>query len=255
MTKHLNVEITNGVMRIQINRPEKRNALSQEMYAAMTQSLIRADDDDHVRVVLLMGNNECFCAGHDLVDFLDHPDFDADSPMLRFVCTLPFVKKPIIAAVNGAAVGVGATMLLHCDLVFAGENAQFQMPFVNLGLVPEAGSSLVLPQVIGHQRAAEFLLLGDVFGSRRAYELGIINRVCADDTTLKLASDAAKKLAVQPAGAVCMTKALMKGSQVDVLKNQNQGRGDAFRIAFKIARDKGSTAIFHGKAQIGCFEI
>ena len=203
MTKYLNVEITNGVMRIQINRPEKRNALSQEMYAALTRSLIRVDDDERVRVVLLTGNDECFCAGNDLVDFLDHPDVDEESPMLRFVCTLPFVKKPIIAAVNGAAIGVGATMLLHCDLVFAGENAQFQMPFVNLGLVPEAGSSLLLPQLIGYQRAAELLLLGNVFGSGRAYELGLVNRVCADDTTLAIASDAAQKLAVQPSAVVC----------------------------------------------------
>ena len=218
-------------MRIQINRPEKRNALSQEMYAVMTQSLVRADDDD-------------------LVEFLDHQDFDEDSPMLRFVCTLPFVKKPIIAAVNGAAVGVGVTMLLHCDLVFASENAQFQMPFVNFGLVPEAGSSLLLPQLIGYQRAAELLLLGNVFGSKRAYELGLVNRVCADDTALAIALDAAKELAIQPAAAVCMTKALMKGSQVDVLKNRIKEEATLFVSRLKSPETKTALRSFMEKRKL-----
>jgi len=220
VSKYLNVKVSNGVMRIQIDRPDKRNALSREMYTALTQALSRADNDDHVFALLLTGNTECFCSGNDLADFLNQPEVDAESPMLKFVDTLPFVKKPIVAAVNGVAIGVGMTMLLHCDLVFAGENAQFQMPFVNLGLVPEAGSTLLLPELIGYQKASELFLLGEVFGSERAYEFGFVNRVCADDTTLQIALGAAKRLAAQPATAVCMTKALMKGSRTDLLKSR-----------------------------------
>lgn len=210
-------ELREGVLTVLLNRPEKRNALNMAMYGALDAALALADRDEQVRVVLISGNGGTFTSGNDLADFLDAAFLAGDSPVMGFLTTLFRARKPIIAAVEGMAIGVGVTMLLHCDLVYAGEGAEFQMPFVNLGLVPEAGSTLLLPRLMGHQRAAELLLLGAPFPAAQAREVGIVNRLCPDGTVLEAAREVALQLAAQPAAAVRMTKALLKREYADAL--------------------------------------
>ena len=199
-----------GILSIRLNRPEKKNALNLAMYAALTNALERADQDDAIRVILLTGSDSCFTSGNDLADFLALPATGEESPAIRFLRAISSARKPVVAAVSGLAVGIGVTMLLHCDLVLAAEDARFQMPFVNLALCPEAGSSLLLPRVMGHQRAAELLLLGEPFGAAVAREVGIVNRVCPDGDLQATARSLAKQLAAQPAAAVRLAKFLLK---------------------------------------------
>jgi enoyl-CoA hydratase/carnithine racemase len=161
-------------------------------------------------VILISGCRECFTSGNDLADFIAAPPTGADSPVMQFLTAISRARKPIVAAVNGIAVGVGVTMLLHCDLVYAGSGASFQMPFVNLGLCPEAGSTLLLPRIMGHQRAAELLLLGEVFSAEKACAVGIVTAVCTDGEVLATARTRALQLASQPASAVRLTKSLLK---------------------------------------------
>lgn len=198
-----------GILTIRLNRPEKKNALNLAMYRSLAEELQRGDGDDRVRVIMLVGNPDCFTSGNDLADFLTAPS-NGDSPVFRFLQAISTTKKPIVAAVSGLAVGVGVTMLLHCELVFAAAGATFQMPFVNLGLCPEAGSTLLLPRMMGHQRAAELLLLGEPFGVEYAREVGIVNQICPDKELLATARARALQLAAQPAAAVRLAKALLK---------------------------------------------
>ncbi len=196
-------------MRVQLNRPEKKNALTVAMYHTMAEALRRADEDGSVRVVFLTGTENCFCAGNDLVDF-KNVSLGKEHPRNPFIPAINEAKKPIVAAVSGVAIGIGTTLLLHCDLVFAGAGARFQFPFVNLGLIPEAGSTVLLPLLVGHQRAAELFLLGAPFGAEAAREAGIVNRVCPDPELVTTALETARRLAEQPSASVCLTKALMK---------------------------------------------
>lgn len=211
-----------GVLRIEIRRPEKKNALTTAMYQALIDALESADRDPEIRVVLLHGQPDVFTSGNDLKDFLKEPALDDDHVGYRFVRAISTTAKPIVAAVNGACVGVGATLLLHCDLVYAGESATFALPFVNLGLCPEAGSSLLLPLAAGHARAAELLMLGEPFGPATAASCGMVTRVVPDADVLAQAEDAARKLAAKPPAALRLTKALMRrslGAQVqDAIK-------------------------------------
>jgi enoyl-CoA hydratase/carnithine racemase len=203
------VDPQEGILRIKINRPEKKNALTFAMYQELANALTRADQDDLVRVVLLTGTEECFCAGNDLGDF---KKISLGKERLRnpFVPAISGFKKPIVAAVSGVAIGIGTTMLLHCDLVYAAANARFQLPFVNLGLCPELGSTVLLPLLMGHQRAAELFLLGEPFSVEKAREAGIVNAVCPQGELMNFALETARKLAAQPPAAACLTKALMK---------------------------------------------
>lgn len=198
------------VLRIQMNRPEKKNALTVAMYTAMCDALDRAAADDGTRVVLLSGAPSCFTAGNDILDFMNVPPTDENSPVMRFLKTLVAFPKPLMAAVTGPAVGIGTTVLLHCDLVYAGESAVFRMPFVNLGLCPEAGSSYLLPLVMGHVRAAELLLLGGKFGPDKALAYGIVNGVVPDADLDAHALAKARELAALPPASVRLSKALMK---------------------------------------------
>lgn len=186
-----------GIFHIEFNRPEKKNALTAPMYAA-------------VRVLLIHGQAEAFTAGNDLGDFLADPPRDMDAPVMRFLRELPLATKPVVAAVAGPAMGIGTTLLLHCDYVVAAENARFALPFVNLGLCAEAASSLLLPLLVGQRRAAELLLLGEPFGAPQALELGIVNRVVSPEQCLPAALDVARKLAAKPPLALRTTKRLMK---------------------------------------------
>ncbi|HEY6008822.1 MAG TPA: enoyl-CoA hydratase [Geobacteraceae bacterium] len=203
-------DLRDGIFTMRFNRPEKKNALSLAMYTALVEGLREADGDDSVRVVLLTGVDGCFTSGNDLADFMVAPSTGAESPVMLFLRALSQFRKPIVAAVTGTAVGVGVTMLLHCDLVYAGAGAVFQLPFVNLGLCPEAGSTLLFPMIMGHQRAAELLLLGEPFTAEKACAVGIVNAVAPDNEVLARAREKSLHLTAQPPAAVRLAKALLK---------------------------------------------
>ncbi len=205
-TKHILTDSQAGILRIQINRPEKRNALTFAMYQKMADVLIQADQDDSVRVILITGTENCFSSGNDLFDFRNI-SLGKERLHNPFVPAISGAKKPIVAAVSGVAIGIGTTMLLHCDMVYAGAKALFRFPFVNPGLCPELGSSVLLPLLMGHQRAAELLLLGAPFTAETAREVGIVNMVCSEEELMTTALDNARKLAAQPSASVCLTKA------------------------------------------------
>jgi len=199
-----------SILRLELNRPQKRNAMTSRMYMALADALNDAARDERTRVVLLYGAGEAFCAGNDLEDFLNNPPGAGESPQGRLMSALLDFDKPLIAAVHGAAVGSGTTMLLHCDFVYAGESARFQMPFINLAVVPEFGSSFLVAARIGHVRAAELILLGSPFNAERAADLGFVTQVVPDQSLLEVASETARKLAENPAGALQASKRLMK---------------------------------------------
>ena len=200
----------NGVLQLSLNRPQKKNALSQQMYRQLTAALQQAEHDAAVKVVLLQGSSDCFSAGNDLQDFLGAGELNSQHPTVQFLYQLAQFSKPLVAAVAGLAIGIGTTALLHCDLVYAADNARFQLPFTQLGLCPEAGSSVLLPNVIGYQRAAQYLLLGEAFGAAEALQLGLVNQVVSAPELLALALQKAVKLASLPPDAVQSSKALLK---------------------------------------------
>ena len=206
---------SNGVATIEIARPEKKNALTSAMYEAMTQALYSARADNAVRAVLITGQPGVFTSGNDLQDFLHNPPTGADSPVIRFMHALLDVDKPVLAAVTGAAVGIGVTMLLHCDLVYVSEDAQLSMPFVSLGLVPEFAASFVLPRLMGYVKAAETLLLGKPFSGTQAVALGIANAAFPASEVLAHARGVAERFNALPAGAVREARRLMRASSKD----------------------------------------
>ncbi len=212
MSDLIHVEIVERINRIRINRPDKKNALNLAMYDAMTAAVENGEKDDQVRVHFFTGTDSSFTSGNDLADFMQSPPTSEDSPVGRFLNAIVTAKKPIVAAVNGLAIGVGTTMLLHFDLVYAAESARFSLPFTNLGLCAEAGSSMLLPRMIGHQRAAELLLLGEMFDAQTAKEASIVNKVFADADLQENALAQARKLAALPPNAIRVTKGLMKRS-------------------------------------------
>ncbi|HEX6690710.1 MAG TPA: enoyl-CoA hydratase [Burkholderiales bacterium] len=201
-------ETADRVARIRLDRLDKKNALNAEMYAQLGAALAAADRDAQVRAVLLHGAADCFCSGNDVGDFLKRPA--GASPAQALFDALPNMKKPVVAAVGGPAIGIGSTMLLHCDLVYAAPNARFQLPFVPLGLVPEFGSSYMLPLLAGYQRAAELLLLGQPFTAQKAYEAGIVTEVVPQDQLIDHAMKIAAALAALPPESIRLTKRLMK---------------------------------------------
>jgi enoyl-CoA hydratase/carnithine racemase len=204
----IKTETREHIATIELARLDKKNALTASMYAAMTDALVDAESDPGVRAILVHGTRDCFTAGNDLKDFLEGPP--GASQALRFVSALSKVGKPVVAAVGGPAVGIGTTLLLHCDLVYAAPTARFQLPFVPLGLVPEAASSLLLPMVAGYQRAAAWLLLGQAFTAAEALAAGIITEIVPEETVLERARTAAAALTALPPESVRLTKQLMK---------------------------------------------
>jgi enoyl-CoA hydratase/carnithine racemase len=197
------------VARIRFDRIDKKNALTAGMYAQLGAAFRAAEDDAQVRAVLLHGTEDCFTAGNDVADFLKRPS-GGTPPAKALFDTLPWMKKPVVAAVGGPAVGIGSTLLLHCDLVYAAPNARFQLPFVPLGIVPEFGSTYLLPLLAGYQRAAELLLLGQPFTAQKAYEAGIVTAVVPQENLLTEAEKAASMLAALPPESIRLTKRLMK---------------------------------------------
>ena len=208
----IRVRQADRVCRIEINRPEKKNSLTRPMYHAMAEAIERAEADPAVRVIFLHGRPDCFCAGNDLQEFKAVSESGEGRPegSNPFMTVIAGAEKPMVAAVGGPAIGIGTTMLLHFDLVYAGENARFALPFVNLGLCPEAASSFLLPRLMGHQRAAGLLLTGEPFSSARAYELGLVHKVCPDAEVIDRAYEQAGKLAQKPPAAMRLTKSLIK---------------------------------------------
>lgn len=205
-------ETRDRVARIRFDRLDKKNAITREMYTQLAAALSAADADDQVRAILLHGTAECFTAGNDVNDFLKGPFGGEGSPTWQLFKALPGLKKPIVAAVGGPAVGIGTTLLLHCDLVYAAANARFQLPFVPLGIVPEFGSTFLLPLLAGYQRAAELLLLGQPFTAQKAHEVGIVTAVVPQETLLQEAEQAALTLAALPRESLRLTKRLMRAT-------------------------------------------
>ena len=217
-----------GVMTITLNRLERKNSITADMYASMADALATAHSDAAIRVVVIQGHETVFSAGNDIGDFLNKPPAGMDSPVFRFLHGIATFSKPLVAAVCGPAVGIGTTMLLHCDLVYAGDNAAFSLPFVNLGLCPEAASSLMVPQMFGYHRAAEALLLGEPFMAEAALEVGMVNRVVPPMEANSVAQAAARKLAAKPQSSLIETKRLMKQGQQQIVLQQMAEEGKSF---------------------------
>ena len=217
-----------GVMTLTINRLDKKNSITAAMYALMADALESAHHDAAVRAVVIQGHESIFSAGNDISDFLNNPPSTADSPVFRFLRGISSFTKPIVAAVCGPAVGIGTTLLLHCDLVYAGDNAAFSMPFVNLGLCPEAASSLLVPQLMGYPRAAEALLLGEPFMAETALEIGLINRIVPPAEVNALAQQQARKLAAKPMSSLIETKRLMKKGNATGVAERMAEEGTSF---------------------------
>ena len=217
-----------GVYTLNINRVDKKNSINAAMYSAMADALAAAEANPAVRVVVIQGHETIFSAGNDIADFLKAPPTTQDTPVFRFLYGISSFTKPIVAAVCGPAVGVGTTMLLHCDLVYAGDNAAFSMPFVNLGLCPEAASSLLVPQLMGYHRAAEALLLGEPFTAETALEMGLVNRIVPPTEVNALAQQQARKLAIKPLSSLIETKRFMKASNAPLLAARMTEEGASF---------------------------
>jgi enoyl-CoA hydratase/carnithine racemase len=222
----------NGVATIEIARPEKKNALTVAMYQAMADALNAARQDSSVRAVLITGQPGVFTSGNDIEDFMSRPPGQGseglDSPVFRFMQALLACDKPVVAAVTGAAIGIGTTMLLHCDLVYVADDARLAMPFVSLGLVPEFASSLLVPQLMGHRRAAEKLLLGDPFTADQAVECGIANAVLPAGEVVNHARRVAERFNGLPPGAVREAKQLLRAPQREQIESTIRTEGALF---------------------------
>jgi enoyl-CoA hydratase/carnithine racemase len=229
--------VLNGVASIEIARPEKKNALTTAMYGAMAEALDAAREDKAVRAVLITGQPGIFTSGNDIEDFMQRPPgqgSDAmDSPVFRFMRALLACDKPVVAAVTGGAIGIGTTMLLHCDFVYVSDEARLAMPFVTLGLVPEFASSLLVPQLMGHRRAAEKLLLGEPFTAEQAVECGIANAVLPAGEVLPHARRVAERFNSLPPGAVREAKQLMRAPQHEQILQVIRAEGEKFGIRLR----------------------
>ncbi|MEY4978876.1 MAG: hypothetical protein RLZZ352_1146 [Pseudomonadota bacterium] len=217
-----------GICSLTFNRPDKKNSITAAMYSTLADALQTAASDAAVRCVVFQGSETVFTAGNDIADFLHQPPSGPDAPVFRFLHALAAFPKPLLAAVCGPAVGVGTTLLFHCDLVYAGDNAAFSMPFVNLGLCPEAASSLLVPQMLGYHRAAEALLLGEPFMAEAALEVGLVNRVLPPTEASAYAQSVARKLVAKPLASLVETKRLMKKAQTQQVLSTMAEEGVSF---------------------------
>lgn len=225
---HVEYQVTQRIATITFVRPAKKNAFTHDMYTQFADALAQAEDDPEVRVVVLTGAGTAFTSGNDLSDFMHNPPSSGDSPVWRVIRGLAFAEKPLVAAVEGVAVGIGTTMLLHCDLVYAASNARFALPFVDLALTPEAGASLLLPNLIGLQKATKIFLLDSKFTAQEADDMGMLSGVSAPGEALLDARDAANKLAVKPPGAVRAAKRLIREPVRRQLESVLQDEGATF---------------------------
>ena len=245
----ISAEIEDQVLTLTLNRPAKKNALTPPMYAELNRALSEASGDFAIRVVVITGAGSAFTAGNDIMDFMNTPPSGEDSPVMQFLATIHNFPKPLIAAVHGNAVGIGTTMLMHCDLVYAAPDSKFAMPFVSLGLVPEAGSSLIFPRLVGHVKASEIFLTGRNFSADEALEMKLINGI--DDQPLVKAVEMAKIIAEQPPEAVINSKALLKSADHEAISAVMRVEGELFSMALQ--SDEAATAFmnFLAKKQKG----
>jgi len=228
MGQEIRTHLEGGVFTIAFDRLERKNSITTAMYGTMAAALVGAGDDQAVRAVLLEGHESVFTAGNDLGDFLKASGDGGPSAAYAFMRALANFPKPLIAAVCGPAVGIGTTMLLHCDLVYAGDNAMFSMPFVDLGLCPEAASSLLVPQLFGHQRAAAALLLGEPLNPQAALDAGLVNKVLPAAEVNAFARQQARKAASKPLGSLLEIKRLMKQGQAPEVLRRIEDEGARF---------------------------
>lgn len=248
MTDHVRVEKQDAVLAITLTRPERRNAITVAMYAALADAFEGAAKDGSIRVITVRGEGQDFAAGNDLADFLEAaPRIDEEIPVWRLLRALATCEIPIVAAVHGNCVGIGTTMLLHCDLVIADENARFSMPFVDLGLVPEAASSLLFPRLAGRRRAARYLLLAEPFEAAEALEIGLISHVATQGTLDQLMDRIVASLLAKPAEALRQTQRLLsQGRQSEILERMKV-ESDAFAERLASAEVKEAIAAFFAK--------
>ena len=213
------ISVSDDVQTIRFNRPEKKNALTSDMYLRLTEALRAGDRDDRIRVHLFLGGDGAFTAGNDIGDFIRFAEDGAvGEPVQAFLRTLAGTRKPMVAGVDGLAIGIGTTLLLHCDLAFASERSTFRTPFTDLGLVPEAASSLLAPRLMGHVRAFELLVSGKPYSARDALDAGLVNAVVSDDDLEAVANKAASDLAAKPPEAVAISRQLLRGDRADALQ-------------------------------------
>lgn len=247
MNQHVHSAIADGIMRIEIRRPEKRNAITAAMYQAMADALRQAQDDPAVRVVLLHGQPSFFTAGNDLVDFLHRPPSSEQDPVFQFLLHIMQAEKPIVAAVAGPAVGIGTTLLPYCDYVVAADSARFSTPFVDLGLCPEAGSSLMLPLSLGMRRAAELLLFGETIDAATACDWGLVNRVVSEAQLFETAMSRAALLAAKPVAALRMSKSLLRRHALPLALATMRAEAHAFQPLLAAPEAKEAFAAFLDK--------
>jgi enoyl-CoA hydratase/carnithine racemase len=224
-------KIEEQVLTLTLNRPEKQNAITRDMYQVLADAINEANGDFGVRAVLIASSSQHFTAGNDLFDFLNAPPLEEGSPVMNFLAAIHNFSKPLLAAVSGNAVGIGTTMLFHCDVVVAAPSARFSMPFVNLGLVPEAGSSILFPRLVGHQRASKVFLTGEAFGVEEAFAMGLIAEI--SESPIDVAQAIATKIAAQPPNAVIQTKALLKSELHDKVAAVMRAEGELFQMALQ----------------------
>ena len=234
MSDYIKIHSQDSILKIGFNRPDKKNALNSEMYYAVRDALVSASEDSKIRVIVLYGEGGDFTSGNDVKDFLafattkTSQENDIQFPAKEFLDVLIPYNKPIIAAVDGMAIGIGATMTMHCDLVYASTEAKFHMPFVNLGLNPEAGTTFFLPKLVGYHNAAEILLSGDMITSQRAYEMGFVNGVVKQSELMDVAINKAKRIAELAPTPVRLAKQMMKEHFIDQLIEANQNEFNSF---------------------------
>jgi enoyl-CoA hydratase/carnithine racemase len=248
MTHDVIVAHEDSILCITMNRPAKKNALTGAMYDAMREALELANRDENIRAVLITGTDGVFTAGNDIGDFLAGTRDAHGSPALRFISTIALCDTPIVAAVEGNAVGVGTTMLFHCDLVYAAPSAKFRMPFIDLGLVPEAASSMTVPLRVGMAKASEWLLLGEAFDAHEAHRCGVINGVVAAGELIETARKAAARLAAKPAQALAATRRLMRGDR-EAIRAHMARESEAFAVALDSPEAKAAFNAFLLKAK------
>lgn len=247
MSTPVRCERRDGICHLEMARPEKKNALTAQMYGILADALAEAEADPGIRVILISGAGGNFTAGNDLTDFLAAPPMDDSAPVFRFIDGFSRLQKPFVAAVEGVAIGVGTTMLLHCDLAYAGASARFALPFANLGLTPEAASSLLLPLLVGHARAAEMLMLGEPFPAQQALDAGLVNALTADGAALDHALERCARLAAQPATSIRLTKQLLKRARQMAIGETMRAEADIFRQRLVSPEAKEAFAAFFEK--------
>lgn len=240
----IRVQVEAGVCSIAFDRLDKKNAITAAMYQAMADALEAGETNTEVRAFLIHGHPQCFTAGNDLKDFLENPPSGGQSPVFQFLRAISTASKPIVAAVAGVSVGVGTTMLMHCDMVYCADNAKFSMPFAKLGLCPEAASSYLLPQIAGYQRAAQALLLGDVFDAHAAKEMGLVNRVLPNDELMPFAQQQLAKLVALPASSLKATKEFLKAGQAQAVAQRMLDEGVEFRRLLQSPEAKAAFSAF-----------